>query len=541
MRKKYRSRSPSPRPRRRQQTNNTEAWQPPSGSPAATSVSYLRWVLLEDRCSIKAKGTNSTPDAKTVAAGRTSAGDPIHVSVRVAPLPAKSQICVHVPGGSSHRGQVIAAHGDSVLFNVGSDYFVYSAGNGAAVPPQPPSLTLLPPCYHVDAYESDSDSARYHRAPGPVQRCLDTRATGVMRRGEDDLVVGSLMINSLRARDRDGDEEEPAVVELLLLRHGEWIVKRRLRIRDGEGEVGSDLVYLWEIDKVLSIGDTGLMCFVHSPMGLLFSNVFDEVPVLRYVPFPTLEDSVRRQTSRRSSEDVSVTSDGTVKFVSVQPRCCCGSFASTDCQHSSNAFILKTWTLRMGDMAWVMDGMVDATELWALDSYKALPRIQPSYPMVSMDEPHIIFFILCERFYEREYDDPTQWLILLDTRSKMLRSVYCCGRRASLWGSTIFCPSSVSDYFNSSPSCRDGASSVSKTNIYSKPPQLVIANESLTDNNASNSKAASPEESILAALQEIPGLARQEMLKTYSILIHDRNGRRLRALLALPIMLRIGC
>ncbi|CAN6362419.1 unnamed protein product [Urochloa humidicola] len=71
-----------------------------------------------------------------------------------------------------------------------------------------------------------------------------------------------------------------------------------------------------------------------------------------------------------------------------------------------------------------------------------------------------------------------------------------------------------------------------------EPPRSVVANEHLTDNTSSNSEAASPEETILAALQEIPGLAREEMLKAYSILIHDRNGRRLRALVALPMILR---
>jgi hypothetical protein len=33
----------------------------------------------------------------------------------------------------------------------------------------------------------------------------------------------------------------------------------------------------------------------------------------------------------------------------------------------------------MVDMAWVMDGIVDAAELWALDAYQGLPRLQLGY------------------------------------------------------------------------------------------------------------------------------------------------------------------
>ena len=51
--------------------------------------------------------------------------------------------------------------------------------------------------------------------------------------------------------------------------------------------------------------------------------------------------------------------------------------------------------------------------------------------------------------------------------------------------------------------------------------------------------AASAEETtILAVLQEIPGLAREDMLKAYSILSHDSNGHRFRSLLGLPVSLR---
>jgi hypothetical protein len=43
-------------------------------------------------------------------------------------------------------------------------------------------------------------------------------------------------------------------------------------------------------------------------------------------------------------------------------------------------------------MAWAMDAMVDATELWALGAYDGagLPRVPLGRPIVSLDDPHTI-------------------------------------------------------------------------------------------------------------------------------------------------------
>ncbi|CAN6374480.1 unnamed protein product [Urochloa humidicola] len=55
------------------------------------------------------------------------------------------------------------------------------------------------------------------------------------------------------------------------------------------------------------------------------------------------------------------------------------------------------------------------------------------------------------------------------------------------------------------------------------------------------STAASPEAMILAALEEIPGLNRDDLLKAYRILSHDGSGRRFRSLMGLPTHLRKDC
>ena len=45
----------------------------------------------------------------------------------------------------------------------------------------------------------------------------------------------------------------------------------------------------------------------------------------------------------------------------------------------------------------------------------------------------------------------------------------------------------------------------------------------------------------MAALQEIPRLDRDDMLKAYRILTHDDSGRRFRSLMGLPMDLRKDC
>ncbi|KAG2560561.1 hypothetical protein PVAP13_8KG102344 [Panicum virgatum] len=491
----------------------SEAPQPqlPSGSPAA-AASYPPWVLLECQC---------CGDARTAAACRTSAGHPIRVSVRVAPppAPAESQVRLQVKGESSYA-VVVAAHGDSVLIafgfdqhhRQGSEYFVYSGGAGAA---RPPSIYLLPPChcYH------DEESAGSRQSDSP--RYLHPDATGLIVRPGGD---------------------------------------------DGDGLVVASLTVV-----VVSVSGSGLLCWVPdgSRRGLIFCNVLDEAPVLRHVPFPPVEEEAEAQAdhtqSRRGlTHDVRAAADGTVRLVTVTPRCCCGGSGVTLCRRSSNAYTIMraivvklhmssnsgimpqiaiadysgsysgrfktlTWTLSTDTMAWAMDAMVDATELWALHAAKALPRAQPAYPIiVSADEPHLVFFIVCESFYtKRKYaSDTTEWMILVDTRSKTIWSVRRHDRGCGSWRGRIFLPSDLSDYFISSPRCSDvaaaAASSVSKSRS-----SVVIVNEEQEQlredgRNLKAAAAASAEETtILAVLQEIPGLAREDMLKAYSILSQD--------------------
>lgn len=254
---------------------------------------------------------------------------------------------------------------------------------------------------------------------------------------------------------------------------------------------------------------------------------------------------------------MSVTEGGSaVKFVNIFPRCCCGAKGTSKCHNSLHAFTIHTWTMRMdggGDgtaAGWVMDGVMDSTELWALEAFQGLPRVQLLSPIVSLDNPHIICFMICARYFVKGCDDNTQWLIMLDMRSKNLLSTHhdLTGCAWSCLGKSLV-PSRVSDYFNPAyPTSHDSSGSLSVIRSHTDIASPVN-DESRGNNGTSSSAQSSSEKSsanaaiqvsrVLAVFQEIPsyGLAQDDTLKTYSILSHD-NYRRFKALLELPVGLR---
>ena len=133
------------------QSMDTQADQQPSSPPAAP---YPGWILLA-----YFGGCDDDPDARTVAHASTSKGRPVSVSFVLAAPPATSGLRLLSPGlpdGVDITSRAIAAHRDSVLVKIEtrsddrhgrdnrytSDYFLYCAGDAAAEPSRPPSLSL---------------------------------------------------------------------------------------------------------------------------------------------------------------------------------------------------------------------------------------------------------------------------------------------------------------------------------------------------------------------------------------------------------------
>ncbi|CAO2145822.1 unnamed protein product [Urochloa humidicola] len=192
-----------------------------------------------------------------------------------------------------------------------------------------------------------------------------------------------------------------------------------------------------------------------------------------------------------------------------------------------------------------MDSVLDSTQLWALDGYRGLPRGELCSPVVSLDDPNAICFLV----YDGPLDDEdchytAMWWIMVDMRSKMIQYIF---HKTDLIHKMDLVTSRVSNYFNSKQGSSEPDPVLADLKLTTKKIKLQENNtleqpvvqppwESSSEP-MQTTEAASPE-AILAALEEIPDLDRDDLLKAYRILGHDHIGRRFELLRGLPMNLR---
>jgi hypothetical protein len=267
--------------------------------------------------------------------------------------------------------------------------------------------------------------------------------------------------------------------------------------------------------------------------GIIYSDVWHETPELCYVSLP-IEPHSCRSNNRGGSlyRSVCATDGGnTVRFVEVFRRCCCGCPGQTACAASRNAFTIATWALRMDDMTtWDKVGVVDCEELWSLPGYHGvIPRIKPQYPIVSLDDPDVLYFMVCKNIYHTGVEgDLGTWMIEFDTRHMELRSVYYNDSNDSRFIFSLhLMASTISQYFD--PSFHTHTPARQKYTDLEAPvnPSKLTLPRVL----------ASPEE-MLATLQEIPDLEGDDMLKAYAVLAWDESQLTFRSLLSFPMHMR---
>lgn len=74
-----------------------------------------------------------------------------------------------------------------------------------------------------------------------------------------------------------------------------------------------------------------------------------------------------------------------------------------------------------------MEGVIDCEELWALPGYEGLPRVPPDCPVVSPDNPDVICFRVSNWHLVGGSEHKLKiWMLLVDTRNKVLLSVVQC-------------------------------------------------------------------------------------------------------------------
>ncbi|KAK3118133.1 hypothetical protein QOZ80_9BG0694690 [Eleusine coracana subsp. coracana] len=243
----------------------------------------------------------------------------------------------------------------------------------------------------------------------------------------------------------------------------------------------------------------------------------------------------------RPATCVCATAGGTtVKFINICPRCCCGGAGATNCHHSYRAYTIMTWTLDMETMSWVMDGVVDATKVWR-GANTGVPRVKPFHPVVSADESNVISFLVCEAYAENG-GDMTVWMVTVDTRTKAVMSV-CHNAEENCFDfiTSPRIPSRISDYFNlDGPSSNkvvvdDDELPTTNASRHVVVKSLCIKRSTVSTEKEVLMKGKASPDVIFAALQEIPGLSREDILQAYRILCHDSGGRRFQSLLGLPV------
>ncbi|OEL35773.1 hypothetical protein BAE44_0003208 [Dichanthelium oligosanthes] len=230
---------------------------------------------------------------------------------------------------------------------------------------------------------------------------MDTADTGLLRCGEDGLLVAQLEVTHHEPYD---------TADLCVLHPG----------------------------RAVPVGDR-FLCWVNNDTGtFLLCDMTEENPKLHYVPLPVdlvspkqidySDDEGELLPRIENCRSIGAAGSSAVRLISIDHRCCYGGNGRSTCARSRFAFRVSAWILTLstkGAMIWVKDGLLDSDELWALQGYEGLPHVYPECPVVSSDNPDIVCFIVREEHFV-SHEERKVWMLEVDTRRKALLSVCRC-------------------------------------------------------------------------------------------------------------------
>uniref|UniRef100_A0ACD5ZYB7 Uncharacterized protein n=1 Tax=Avena sativa TaxID=4498 RepID=A0ACD5ZYB7_AVESA len=388
------------------------------------------WVML-DRFVVRRDDLDV--DNPTVASGSGSADHAIHVGFQLLAPPRVSRILLRVDAGASSFNdfRVVAAHRDALLLQMSHmiavhcgrtlrkyamiDFFLFSAaGTGGS---SRPSLDLLPGLDGTEAeirtlIESDAfvmTNQRERRSKG-----LDL---GVVRRGEKDFAVAELQIS--------WSNEPPQLHVFCPSRSSQWEITQPALIPVGSADDVSlqRMLFYWNADKVVTFGSS--ICWIDYCYGIIFCDVFDDIPVLYYKEFPAkvpnLYDNCHGTGWVDACQTVGVTSCGSMKYITVVRD---DGEITGDFKHfHPSSFTVTSWTLRrteVNKMEWEKTDEVTSDDLWCLDGFQSLPRTPLQFPHISMDDPNVVCFVLSQRVEGKCYSE--SWVVSIDLSNKVVKA-----------------------------------------------------------------------------------------------------------------------
>ncbi|CAO2143517.1 unnamed protein product [Urochloa humidicola] len=398
-----------------------------AGSPVS---SHPRWIILGQTV---ARQDSFSGDGTTSAMYRTSAGDEVTVSLNLVEPPGTSVITLCCPHGPSSQESedpdVIAAHRDVILLKMASranlsdlnDHFVYTASSDTAS--WGPSLLLLPVLYDYDSNDEKSLS----REDTGILSC------GSSKKGSPAFIVAVL---------ENSSGSVLAEYDVHVFRSGSdnWEVFRKVYVHGANG--GQDLFW-WATDAVVPYRRRFLI-WVDYYRGMIVADMIpcsgkkeEAAPKLWYVRLPvdTIENNPYDSDYDRGYPEVSrsvcATCSG-IKFVSVDHKES-SSFGVGNMRTWTSTFRITTWSLHEEDYTWGKETAMDPDELWAaLDcSEHRIPRVAPQYPVVNMENPDRVCFLMSERSATGCNSEPT-WMIEVDMKKKVLLGCTAYPRDSSL-------------------------------------------------------------------------------------------------------------
>ncbi|CAD6334151.1 unnamed protein product [Miscanthus lutarioriparius] len=388
------------------------------------------WVVVDQGIDRKALASFRHDDDPSTAEARASNGEIVRVSFTVRPLPGASRLWVHWPEGRKPSGwnRVVAAHGNAVLFRLEVDFedsLIVLRDRPLHLLGQPfRSLDLTSPTLVLDRGGDRGSSGR--RGTGLLLDC-DT----------GDFVVAELHLDL----DRLEDVDAPLEAQLLRLcsdrgkiaagaaGEWEWEVKHA-GARGGKAKF-SDLLCWWEASMVVPY--RSYLCWVDYSRGVIFCNVGHSSPDLQYLSLPVDQLAVGCASAStpaehalfpvgypdhfsrgwpQASRAVCVTKNGAMmKFINIARS---DGMLSGESEHGCRFTITVSTLMHHGqdDMGWVTDTTIQAAQLWDMEGYDdQLPCVVPQFPLVSMDDPNTIYFVLKERH------TVSAWVVALDVDS----------------------------------------------------------------------------------------------------------------------------
>ncbi|WVZ65307.1 hypothetical protein U9M48_014695 [Paspalum notatum var. saurae] len=386
-----------------------------SSASSSSATPYPTWVILNR---MGARRDSFHGDGTTSAASCTSAGsEEIRVSFHLAKPPRTSLLVLDWPQGprpsegTTSHPHVIAAHRSAVLLEIISpakyprqravDYFVYDAnGNASEGVRHPASLTQLPVCYWKGTSNADI----------PRPRVMGRESMGLLSCDKDLFIIADLETRL-----------QPSAVNIYLFCSGsdDWRVLRGVPIwDDDDGHGVSDLGW-WSTDAVLPYGRRFLI-WVDYLRGMIIANMVHgsendlqqrPVPVLRYVPLPVdpvLGNPYHGDYGRgcpEATRSLCATNHG-IKFVSVNNT------------HGN----ITLFSLLENNQTWREDATLDFAQLWDLDSENRIPHVKPKFPVVDMEHPHVVCFLLNK---DRHFAEPeaATWMIKVHMKKKILLDI----------------------------------------------------------------------------------------------------------------------